>query len=44
MAVVDANYKFLVVDIGAYGKGYDSLVFQDSKDKSRPVLKYKNQF
>ncbi|XP_029348121.1 uncharacterized protein LOC115034802 [Acyrthosiphon pisum] len=30
MAVVDANYKFLVVDIGAYGKGSDSLVFQDS--------------
>ncbi|XP_003242769.1 uncharacterized protein LOC100572068 [Acyrthosiphon pisum] len=29
MAVVDANYKFLVVDIGAYGKGSDSLVFQD---------------
>lgn len=30
MAVVDANYKFLIVDIGAYGKGSDSLVFQDS--------------
>jgi len=28
MAVVDANYKFLVVDIGAYGKGSDSVVFR----------------
>jgi len=30
MAVVDANYKCLAVDIGAYGKGSDSVVFQDS--------------
>jgi len=30
MAVVDANYRFLVVDIDAYGKGSDSLVFQNS--------------
>ncbi|XP_030746956.1 protein ALP1-like [Sitophilus oryzae] len=28
MAIVDADYKFTYVDIGAYGKDWDSSVFQ----------------
>jgi hypothetical protein len=31
LAVVDSNYKFTFVDIGAYGKECDSTVFQNSK-------------
>ncbi|CAK1598267.1 unnamed protein product [Parnassius mnemosyne] len=31
VAIVDSNYKFIFVDIGAYGKEYDSTVFQNSK-------------
>lgn len=30
MAVVDSDYKFIYVDIGAYGKDCDSSVFQES--------------
>lgn len=28
MAVVDAKYKFIMVDVGAYGSNHDSTVFQ----------------
>jgi hypothetical protein len=28
MAVVDSNYRFVYVDVGAYGKDCDSSVFQ----------------
>lgn len=31
MAVVDADYKFIYVDIGSFGSSADSAVFQHSK-------------
>lgn len=31
MAAVDANYKFIMVDIGAYGANHDSTVFANSE-------------
>lgn len=30
MAVTDANYKFIYVDVGAYGKCSDSTLFEDT--------------
>jgi len=30
MAIADSDYKFTYVDIGAYGKDYDSSVFQET--------------
>lgn len=30
MAVTDANYKFIYIDVGAYGKCSDSAIFEDS--------------
>lgn len=30
MAIVDANYRFVYVDIGAYGKDCDSSIFQQT--------------
>lgn len=30
LAVCDSNYKFIFVDVGAYGKSADSTVFKDS--------------
>lgn len=31
LALVDSRYRFIFVDIGAYGKESDSTVFQNSK-------------
>lgn len=31
MALVDAKYKFIAVDIGAYGKSSDGGIFSGSK-------------
>lgn len=31
MALTDSKYRFIYVDIGAYGKAYDSTVFNNSK-------------
>lgn len=31
LALVDANYKFIAVDIGAYGKNSDGGIFSNSK-------------
>ena len=30
MAVADADYRFVYVDIGAHGKNHDSTVFQNT--------------
>lgn len=30
MAVADAKYRFLYVDVGSYGKDSDSFIFQNS--------------
>ena len=30
MAIVDANYKFIMVDVGAYGEIADSTIFSNS--------------
>lgn len=35
MALVDADYKFITIDVGSYGKNSDGTVFRDSQlDKS----------
>lgn len=44
MAAVDADYKFIMVDIGAYGANHDSTVFANSMFgrlwlKRDPILK-----
>lgn len=31
IAIVDSDYRFVYVDIGSYGKNYDSLVFQRTR-------------
>lgn len=30
LAVVDADYKFIMIDVGSYGKDSDSTIFQNS--------------
>lgn len=30
LAIVDANYKFITIDIGAYGKNSDGRIFEES--------------
>lgn len=41
MAVADANYKFIYVDVGSYGKDSDSTIFRNSvlwKNLERNIL------
>jgi hypothetical protein len=34
LALVDANYKFITVDVGTYGKNSDGGIFQNSALRS----------
>jgi hypothetical protein len=42
MALVDANYNFIAVDIGAYGKNSDGGIFANSKLGKYVALKKLN--
>lgn len=39
MAAVDAKYRFIMVDIGAYGANHDSTVFANSEFGRSWILK-----
>lgn len=42
MAIVDANYKFICVDIGAYGKNSDGGIFSNSTIGKAPAANTMN--